>query len=344
MQDLNLYLIPVQTNIMFHQNKRLFQITYKCIPKRLVIFSVLVAAGLFIQKANAQTPALFDAVKNNNIKEVKLLLDKGADPNAIDDDSDNVLINATLFASKECMKVLLEKKASTNFKNKFGQTALMCCTHDLDKLKLLLQYGADINAKANSGNTTLLIACVGKNQYEVVKFLLDKGADPLARNERQETSLMRAAQFGDTATTHLLLSKAVDINAGDKYNGTALSNALLNANTAVAFDLLNKGADPNLVDSFKTIGLSYALLGSNPEIVKAVLAKTTDVNVPDIGGMTPLMWAVYNEHDNTEIIQALLDKGAAVNVKAKDDTTPLSWAKKKGNTATVALLQKAGAQ
>jgi len=60
--------------------------------------------------------------------------------------------------------------------------------------------------------------------------------------------------------------------------------------------------------------------------------------------MTALMWATYNEHDNPEIIQAFLDKGALVNIKAKDGSTALSWAMKKGNTATVALLKKAGAQ
>jgi ankyrin repeat protein len=56
-------------------------------------------------KINAQQASLFDAVKNNNIKEVKLLLDKGANPNAYDDDSDNVLINAAIYASTDfCVK------------------------------------------------------------------------------------------------------------------------------------------------------------------------------------------------------------------------------------------------
>ena len=63
-----------------------------------------------------------------------------------------------------------------------------------------------------------------------------------------------------------------------------------------------------------------------------------------VGGFTPLMWAVYNDHDNVDIIKALLDKGADVNIKANDGATALSWALKKGNTNTVALLKKAGAK
>jgi len=78
--------------------------------------------------------------------------------------------------------------------------------------------------------------------------------------------------------------------------------------------------------------------------VRELLSKGAAVNTSDRRGMTPLMWAVYNEHDNPQIIQALLDKGALVNIKAKDGSTALSWALKKGNTATVALLRKAGAE
>ena len=63
-----------------------------------------------------------------------------------------------------------------------------------------------------------------------------------------------------------------------------------------------------------------------------------------VRGITPLMWAVYNEHDNVDIVKAMLDKGANVNLKADDGSTALSWALKKGNTGTVALLKKAGAK
>ena len=74
-----------------------------------------------------------------------------------------------------------------------------------------------------------------------------------------------------------------------------------------------------------------------------MLTKAKKINVQG-SGFTPLMWAVYNEHDNVEIIRALLEKGAEVNVKADDGSTALSWALKKGNTGTVALLKKAGAK
>ncbi|MCW3116987.1 MAG: Ankyrin [Chitinophagaceae bacterium] len=308
-----------------------------------ILVTVLTAA-LFAQKAEAQQSSLLAAVKNNNIKEVKLLLDKGADPNACDDDSDNVLINAALYASVDCMKLLLEGKANPNLKNKLGQTPMMFCTHEAGKMKLLFQYGADINAKSNSGNTPLLIACMGNGQFENIKWLVDKGADPLARNQGKETSLMRAAQFGDTMTIHLLIGRGVEVNAS-AWGFTALMYAVRFANWPSVFSLLVHGADPDIADNINMLPVLWAAELDNIDAVNALLKKTKDINrIDSLAGMTPLMWATYNEHDNPQIIQALLDKGALVNIRAKNGSTALSWAMKKGNTATVALLKKAGAQ
>src|SRR4030095_3210972 len=133
---------------------------------------------------NAQTPPskIFEAVKNNDIKEVKSLLDQKADPNSIDEDGDHLLMYAALYSSIECMQLLIEKGSNVNAKNDLDESALMWSIHDLAKIKLLIQHGADINAKAKTGNTPLLIASVGHGKYDAVKLLIDKGADVLAVN------------------------------------------------------------------------------------------------------------------------------------------------------------------
>jgi ankyrin repeat protein len=306
-------------------------------------FFVLIAA-LLLQSANSQAPSVSAAVKSNDARSVKLLLERGADPNAYDDDSDNVLINAAVYASADCMKLLLDKKANPNLKNKAGQTALMYCTHEMDKMKLLLQYGADINAKSKTNNTPLLIACVGSGQYENIKFLIENGADPFAKNYAKETTLMRAAQYCDTMIIHLLLSKGLPVDE-TAFSYTAMMYATGMANWPVVLCLLDHGADPDLRDRNNMPPVLSAAQMNSLDVVKAMLKKMKYINTVDsLAGMTPLMWATYNEHDNPEIIQAFLDKGALVNIKARDGSTALSWAMKKGNTATVALLKKAGAQ
>ncbi|HEV8273404.1 MAG TPA: ankyrin repeat domain-containing protein [Chitinophagaceae bacterium] len=295
---------------------------------------------------NAQSPPpkIFEAVKNNNIKEVKSLLEQKTDPNSVDEDGDQLLMCAALYSSIECMQLLIEKGSNVNAKNKLDETVLMWSVHDLAKMKLLIQHGADVNAKAKSGNTPLLIASIGHGKYDAVKLLIDKGADALALNNRKENALIRASLFGDTATISFLLSKGLDINALSLDSTTALINAVLNANKPVIFQLLERGADPDKLSFFGLTSLSFAVIFTDAEAVKAILKKTEKVNAMDSGGNTVLMYAGYNEHDDVEMIQTLLDKGADVNIKAKDGATALSWASKKGNTATVALLKKAGAK
>ena len=295
---------------------------------------------------NAQTISskIFAAVKNNDIKEVKSLLDQGADPNSYDEDGDHLLMHATFYSSIDCMELLIQKGSNVNAKNSLDETALMWALHDLAKIKLLIRHGADVNAKAKSGNTPLLIASVGQAKYETVKFLLDKGADASAVNNRKENALIRAALFGDTATISLLLSKGIDMNALSGDSTTALLNAALNVNSPVVIQLLERGADADKICVYRLTALAASVTYNDLESVKAILKRTKKVNAQDSDGHSILMWAVYNEHDNVEIIQALLDKGADVNMKANDGSTILSWALKKGNTATVALLKKAGAK
>jgi len=326
---------------MFHISNR----SPTRVTTRIRLISLIALASvLSVHLVKAQPSSLPVAVKSNDLKEVKFLLDHGADPNAFDDDSDNLLINAALYASADCMELLLQKKANPNLKNNLGQTPLMFCTHEADKMKLLVNYGADINARSNSNNTPLLIACIGSGQYENIKWLIDNGADPLTKNYAKEKTLMRAVQLGDTMTIHLLINKGVPINE-NPWGFTALMYATRYANWPCVFSLLDNGADANIADNMNMLSVLWAAELNNVEAVKVLLNKTNNINVVDsFGHMTPLMWATYNEHDNPQIIQAFLDKGALVNMKDIHGETALSWAMKKGNTETVALLKKAGAQ
>ena len=311
---------------------------------RFLVVIFLSLGSYFV--VSGQTPAakIFAAVKNNDSKELKTLLDQGADPNSYDEDGDHLLMYAALYSSVACMELLVEKGCNVNAKNNLDETALMWAVHDLEKMKLLLQHGADVNARAKTGNTPLLIASIGHGKYDAVKLLLDKGADASTLNNKKENALIRAALFGDTATVSLLLSKGIDVDAMAADSTTALFNATLNANRPVIFQLLEKGADPDKICFFGLTPLTGAVVFSDPESVKAILKRSKKVNAQDAGGNTVLMYAGYREHDNVDVIQALLDKGADVNIKAKDGATALSWASKKGNTATVALLKKAGAK
>jgi len=307
------------------------------------ILIILCGSAFSIPAASAQESPLFTALKNNNLQELKTVLEQKINVNVYDDDSDHVLMVAAMYASADCMDLLIKNGADVNVVNRTGETPLMWCNHDIAKTKLLLQHGANLNAVAKSGNTPLLIACVGYGQYEIIKLLLDNGANPLAKNNKDETALFRIGLFGDTATARLLLNKGADVNARTNLKETILENAISNENKTMAYWLLNNGADPNITDSYDATALFYAVGLNDINLLKAVLEKTTDINCVDTERLTALMWACYDEHENPVIIRALVDRGANLNMQDKKGQTALAWALKKGNTSKAAILRNAGA-
>ncbi|KAL6812416.1 hypothetical protein J3E69DRAFT_121560 [Trichoderma sp. SZMC 28015] len=107
---------------------------------------------------------------------VKLLLDKGADSNAIDKFSYAPLYMAVGSGQKAIIKLLLEKGANTEAISG-GQTPLhvaVSIPHEA-AIKLLLDEGANIEAVDDCGRTPLHLAAKGSEA--AVKLLLDKGAD-----------------------------------------------------------------------------------------------------------------------------------------------------------------------
>jgi len=76
---------------------------------------------------------------------------------------------------------------------------------NLDKVKELIENGADVNAKDRSGNTPLhWMACGGYGHIEIAKLLIDNGADVNAKNKRRITPLDMAKFEGHTEIVKLL--------------------------------------------------------------------------------------------------------------------------------------------
>lgn len=158
-----------------------------------------------------ETP-LMDAAYGGYLDVVKLLLEKGANVNAVNTnklDADQVHgMTALHFAAEgahpDVAEVLLAHKADVNAKDQYGQTPICHAAmgvwskpeKDYEKVvQLLLDQGADINTANNAGDTPLLLA-VRENRKAMVEFLLAKGADVTARNRKGETAVSIALNSG----------------------------------------------------------------------------------------------------------------------------------------------------
>ena len=117
---------------------------------------------------------------------------------------------AAYHGYKDIVKVLLEKGADVNAKNDKDDTALMLLTAkevtDIEIVKWLLEAGADVNAKNQYGNTALIWAT--KNGYtEIVELLLEYGADVSIKNNKDEDALDFALNVKQDTKLYKLLSK-----------------------------------------------------------------------------------------------------------------------------------------
>jgi len=175
-----------------------------------------------------------------------------------------------------------------------------------------LDTGTDIDAKDTSGLTPLMGALLGF-ATNVVGFLIEKGADVNARGVYGITPLIVAAMVGETEAASALLDRGADVNAKDERSFTPLTAAVFYDRLGMVNLLLDRGADANL----------------------------------NIGGSTPLMFALSDEHPhrgNPEIVKALLNKGAHVNAKDVSGYTPLKRALEAEYKDIADLLRQHGAK
>jgi len=118
---------------------------------------------------------------------------------------------------------------------------------DLDKIKLLVEKGANVNAKNGNGFTALMECCSGSSSsYEIAKFLIEKGANVNAKDKYGNTPLMHASAFPDDSNLEivkLLVEKGANVNDKHSSGSTALMHAAISSNFHIAKFLIENGAD-----------------------------------------------------------------------------------------------------
>src|SRR5712692_5523524 len=210
--------------------------------------------------AQAQdTGQLFSAIRQDDIKAVESLLRQGVDPNSRNQEGATALMYAALDAGPSMMKLLLANKADPNGQNSAGATALMWAAGDADKVRLLIEAGADVNAKSKLGRTALIIATTSAGNVETVRLLLAEGADPKLVDGNGDGPVGSASCAGCAAVRREVLanggSTAELVRSGGNFRGyTPLTRAAQATCVDCARLLLERGASVNLVsDSPATI-------------------------------------------------------------------------------------------
>jgi ankyrin repeat protein len=280
---------------------------------------------------------LLDAIRDGDRGQVQLLLQRGANANVRDDAGDTALMRAALYADVETMHVLVEAGADVRVPGRDGTATLLRATHDLDKMRLLLDRGVPVDDFA------VVAAASVPGSRSALELLLAHGGKGRAAVPAY-TALMAAAGNGDLEAVHCLLDHGADMTAKTPTGFTALIAAALSGNARVVAVLLERGADPNAVCTLERGVLQtpagVAASMGHADCLRLLIAAGADVNVQ--GGPfkhTALLGAAVTP--SRETVQLLLTKA---DLKATDwnDNTPLDWAARGGETEIVRILREGG--
>lgn len=153
------------------------------------------------------------------------------------------------------VKLLADYGVDMNAKDHEGLTPLTwLLTHRETRAKalpfilFLLQHGADGDKAVNQWGETPLMLAAKSDFAEAVQLLLDHGADPDRKNHFDETALHFACNHYTVATVAALLHAGADVNAQDRTHQTPLHIAAHKNRRDVVKTLLDADADPLLKD------------------------------------------------------------------------------------------------
>jgi ankyrin repeat protein len=255
------------------------------------------------------TTALVAAVTSSNYQVVELLLNYGANVND-ERGSQTALETATRLDDEEMVQLIL------GWNPRLGNSQIHAMENQNHKLvSILVKAGAKFNAVDPQGKSALSVATY-KNDFILVRFLLEGGADPNPKPSHQSMSgqglvalpLVAAARLGNLEMNKILLSKGANCNQQEKYqrhfnisNLNALQAAAANGNFNVVRYLLEAGAELNLpaAPTSGCTALQAAVQSGNLELVRFMIHKGADLNSPaETGEVTALQAAVMRRDED----------------------------------------------
>ncbi len=237
----------------------------------------------------------------------------------------------------EKIRYLIEEKGmNVDVRDENGMSPLIYAAffgYD-EVVKTLLDCGADVNACGNSGVTVLMAALQKADNENIARLLIDSGADVNASDGQGLTPLMTAIYIDSLEMTLYLLKKGANVQVKNSKGWSALDLAKQKGNHQLLQVLHQAG-------SFKNADLIYAARIGDVDWLAEMIKGGADVNAASDDQETPLLWACFNGH--VKVVKILLDHGARVNDRSKEGWSALMAAAETGREELVKLLLEKGA-
>ncbi len=332
-------------------------------------------AGISRQK-ELKDDGFFEAARVGDARMVKALIEQGRNINEKQPNGRTALHEAAACGQSEIVQILLENKAWPYPNTKFFPSPLFLASdgghaHVVDILlrrakslgpndrydggddtalsraagkghedvvRILVNYGADLNARTKSGATALIRAAAG-GYNAIVRYLIDYGADPATQTDEGTTALQAARRAGHADTGRLL---EVEVARGRRLPQDApVLGAIVRGDIGAVRRFLDDGHSVNSAFVMGPSLLHMAVAQKQPALVAFLLSRGADPNVVAWRGTTPLMAAA--ETGDRKAAELLLKHEAEVNAQDMDGRTALLLAVLRGHVEVAELLLNCGA-
>ncbi|AXX87997.1 ankyrin repeat domain-containing protein [Malaciobacter marinus] len=268
----------------------------------------------FINDRNETALALAAIKGKSNIDLVALLLDYGARPNISDENGKTIiekLLEVELFLrnrKKLKMKarqninenenyksvleeILLNGEVNLTMLNSQGNPYFFDAVEygNIDLVKMLVKYGADINLKNKDG-------------YNIIYYYMSKNISFRRVAEQQNYLVM----------LRNIITLGADVNSRDDYGGITLHKAILDNDIQTIKVLINAGADINAVDNKGRNMVHNAMWQNKVKVFRLLYSYNKNlINKPDKFGVLPINYAAFLGYN--ELVIELIDSGSYVN-------------------------------
>jgi len=243
--------------------------TYAIRATHLETMQYLMKHNLIVKNhINYRVEGLLDACQNNQIYLVQHLIEHGANINVTDDTGKSGLMYACKNCNMELVKYLIDHGADIN-----------CVDDDMmTTLHFLIENLTMITGQQNESEEDWNENEKVKEIFEIIKYLIENGADVDTVNDYGQTILMFACKSNHLKMVQYLVEKGIQINATDNNNDTALILSCKYNNYVIAKYLVEKGAQINIITSYKYTALTYACDNNNLKLVKLLIKENNNNN------------------------------------------------------------------
>mgnify|MGYP003575025611 CR=1 FL=1 len=311
---------------------------------KIVDMALKNGANVNAQTNKALVTPLHWAVHVRNQVILEKLVAAGADVNAFSRDGLTPLAMAVKNNDLKTTRFLLEHGANVDLGSKspihLGQTVIFLAISENspEMLNLLLAHNANVNILLENDYSPLHHA-INLQQEWMVEKLLAQGANPNILTPQQGTLLNMAVRNKNTKMVNMLLKAGAHVDAvTNEEQDRPLITAIRNKNAKIVKTLLKNGANVNFIPFVKDSTTPLmAAIHSNDEYLVEILLKAGANPNQEVDYYTPLNMAMRKK--NLVVVELLLIHGADINA-SNNFQSPIEMANNSNNQALKDLINR----